>query len=210
MNDLTDEQRARALEMRNTFAYLIGMRATETLPAGQSHAWLAVEARVLASHTCPDAESDVRVRAWNAIAQHPFFADCYQTEGTLVDAMVAKLDAAHTHTCEPVWRPVINGEDLTGHEVRARSNNGDSWSAWGVAYRRNLYGNWVTKGGAVLTGGGHVTETTAPLPEPEPEPDPRVDLLEGVCLREGVVLIRSDAALLLSIADAVEPPKAGA
>lgn len=44
-----------------------------------------------------------------------------------------------------------------------------------------------------------------PEPEPEPEPDPRVGLLEGVCLREGVVLTRSDAALLLSIADAAAP-----
>ena len=41
--------------------------------------------------------------------------------------------------------------------------------------------------------------------QPEPEPDPRVGLLEGVCLREGVVLTRSDAALLLSIADAAAP-----
>ena len=73
-----------------------------------------------------------------------------------------------THECPtvPVWRPVIDGEDLTGHEVRARSNGADWWGAWGVAYRRNSYGNWVTKGGAVLTGGWPVTETTAPLPEP--------------------------------------------
>ena len=75
-----------------------------------------------------------------------------------------------THECPtvPVWRPVIDGEDLTGHEVRARSNGADWWGAWGVAYRRSSYGNWVTKGGAVLTGGWPVTETTAPLPEPEP------------------------------------------
>ena len=116
--------------------------------------------------------------------------------------------AAHECPTVPVWRPVIDGEDLTGHEVRARSNDADWWAAWGVAFRRNLYGNWVTKGGAVLTGGWSVTETTAP--KPEPEPDQRVGLLEGVCLREGVVLTRSDAALLLSIADAAEHLKAGA
>ena len=76
--------------------------------------------------------------------------------------------AAHKCPTVPVWRPVIDGEDLTGHEVRARSDGADGWGAWGVAYRRNSYGNWVTKVGAVLTGGWPVTETTAPLPEPEP------------------------------------------
>lgn len=39
----------------------------------------------------------------------------------------------------------------------------------------------------------------------ESELDQRVGLLDGVCLREGVVLTRSDAALLLSIADAAAP-----
>ena len=132
--------------------------------------------------------SDGGVRRWLAIRDHVL--------------------AAHECPTVPVWRPVIDGEDLTGHEVRARSNDADWWAAWGVAFRRNLYGNWVTKGGAVLTGGWSVTETTAP--KPEPEPDQRVGLLEGVCLREGVVLTRSDAALLLSIADAAEHLKAGA
>ena len=48
-------------------------------------------------------------------------------------------------------------------------------------------------------------DTHEPAAIPEPEPDPRVGLLEGVCLRDGVVLTRSDAAMLLSIADAVAP-----
>ena len=52
----------------------------------------------MAECACADVESDPRIRAWLAIAAHPFFAACYQTEGTLVDAMVAKLDA---HTPEP-------------------------------------------------------------------------------------------------------------
>ena len=39
-----------------------------------------------------------------------------------------------THECPtvPVWRPVVDGEDLTGHEVRARDNGADWWGAWGV------------------------------------------------------------------------------
>ena len=37
-------------------------------------------------------DSDPRVEAWSRIAEHPFFADCYATDGTLIDAMLAKLD----------------------------------------------------------------------------------------------------------------------
>ena len=39
-----------------------------------------------------EVESDPRVEAWASIAKHPFFADCYATDGTLIDAMLAKLD----------------------------------------------------------------------------------------------------------------------
>ena len=39
-----------------------------------------------------EVESDPRVEAWSLIAKHPFFADCYATDGTLIDAMLAKLD----------------------------------------------------------------------------------------------------------------------
>ena len=135
----------------------------------------------------PKPLSDDRVRRWLAVRDH--------------------LAAAHECPTVPEWRPVIDGEDLTGHEVRSRGRDRDVWHSWGVAARRRNDGEWVSEGGRVLTG-WDVTETTAPLPEPEP--DPRVDLLEGVCLREGVVLTRSDAAMLLSIADAAERPKAGA
>ena len=50
-DDLTDEQRARALELRNTWANTIsGLIHLEALPVSHSHAWLAAEAYVLASH----------------------------------------------------------------------------------------------------------------------------------------------------------------
>ena len=104
MNDLTDEQRARALEMYNTWAKPHGIGRADSMPTEVARGWLAVEAHVLASHTCPDVEADERVRAWHDIAAHPFFAACYQTEGTLVDAMVAKLDAAHECSAVPVER----------------------------------------------------------------------------------------------------------
>lgn len=33
-----------------------------------------------------------RLEAWHDIASHPFFKDCYATSGTLIEAMIAKLD----------------------------------------------------------------------------------------------------------------------
>ena len=75
--------------------------------------------------------------------------------------------AAHECPTVPVWRPVIDGEDLTGYEVRARGREVDMWHAWGVAARRRNEGFWVTEGGWLLTG-WPVVETTAPLPAPEP------------------------------------------
>lgn len=36
-------------------------------------------------------ESDERIRAWNEIAGHPFFASCYDAETSLLAAMLAKL-----------------------------------------------------------------------------------------------------------------------
>lgn len=144
MNNSTPEERARALE----------------LAPAQLRAWLAVEAHVLASHTC-----------------------------------------------RPVWRPTTAEEIQPGWEVRSRDHLGAE-ATWGVAHLQTDEGGWLTESGSLLScrGDGWAYETTAPLPEPVP--DPRVDLLEGVCLREGVVLTRSDVALILSIADAVEPSKA--
>ena len=116
-----------------------------------------------------------------------------------------------SHACEQAWRPTTRDEIQLGWEVRSRYSGGME-ATWGVAHRRGAGGDWLTEWDRLLTWDdmGWTCETTAPLPEPEPEPDQRVGLLEGVCLREGVVLTRSDAALLLSIADAAERPKAGA
>lgn len=33
-----------------------------------------------------------RIKAWHRIADHPFFEDCFASEDTLIDAMIAKLD----------------------------------------------------------------------------------------------------------------------
>ena len=111
--------------------------------------------------------------------------------------------AVHECPSLPVWRPTTRDEIQLGWEVRSRYSGGME-ATWGVAHRRGAGGDWLTERDRLLTWDdmGWTCETTAPLPEPEPEPDQRVGLLEGVCLREGVVLTRSDAALLLSIADA--------
>lgn len=37
-------------------------------------------------------ESDQRTVAWEAIASHEVFRDCYDTDGTLLDAMIKLLD----------------------------------------------------------------------------------------------------------------------
>ena len=39
-------------------------------------------------------EEDERVIAWDAIAAHPFFRDCYGAKTSLLDAMLAKLTAS--------------------------------------------------------------------------------------------------------------------
>ena len=182
MTDLTPEDRARA--MLSAYVSERSLPPMSTfLDAESVRAWLAVEAHVLdhvASHTCPDVESDARVQAWNTIAVHPLFSDCYQTEGTLVDAMLAKLDAAHTHTCEPVWRPTTRDEIQAGWEVRARRRDG-SEAGWGVAHHQDDDGDWRTEAKTILTFTdlGWTYETTAPEPEPEPWDEALVGVVSG-------------------------------
>ena len=57
-NDLTDEQRARALELYNTWAEYHGLGPFYSMTAEDAHAWLAVEAHVLrALDATPGGES---------------------------------------------------------------------------------------------------------------------------------------------------------
>ena len=47
-----------------------------------------------------------QMQAWDRLAEHPFFADCYKrTDGSLIDAMIAKLDEELIVTCEVVDEP---------------------------------------------------------------------------------------------------------
>ncbi|TFD27466.1 hypothetical protein [Cryobacterium cryoconiti] len=51
-------------------------------------------ARILAAGRRRESQpQDERIEAWDAIAKHPFFRDCYATDGTLLAAMLAKLSA---------------------------------------------------------------------------------------------------------------------
>jgi hypothetical protein len=43
---------------------------------------------------------DEQILAWDAIARHPFFRDCYESEGPLLTAMLAKLSAITPRTVE--------------------------------------------------------------------------------------------------------------
>ena len=149
-------------------------------------------AEVLAG--CPLAAlSDSGVRRWRAVRDH--------------------ARAAHECPTVPVWRPVIDGEDLTGYEVRSGGRGCDLWHAWGVAARRRGV-LWVTEGGWTLNG-WPVVETTAPLPEPEPWDDELVDEWEDA-LRSTIDLdagwTTSTRTLLDLLADRglIERPKAGA
>ena len=120
--------------------------------------------------------------------------------------------AAHECPTVPVWRPVIDGEDLTGYEVRSRDRDRDVWDAWGVAARRRNDGRWVTEGGWRLNG-WPVVETTAPLPEPEPWDESLVEDVAGAIDHyDGFSDHELARSLLNLLADRglIERPKAGA
>ena len=141
------------------------------LPYIDVRAWLAVEKYILDSFTGLDTQSDSRIHAWMSVAKHPIFADCYdETEGTLLDAVLAKLNDVHAHPCER-WRPVTREEIQQGWMIRSRANRGFETS-WGVAHHQDNRGDWRTEEETPLTDAyrGWTYETTAPLPEPKPDP----------------------------------------
>lgn len=51
-------------------------------------------AKAIIDHV-PEPEIDQRIVAWDRIAKHPFFRNCYGTQGTLLDAMLTELDASN-------------------------------------------------------------------------------------------------------------------
>ena len=120
------------------------------------------------------AKPDSRIQAWMAIAKHPFFTDCYnQMDGTLLDAMLDKLDTTQhliqSHTCKQAWRTTTAEEIQPGWEVRSRRGSG-SEAVWGTAHHQDIDGDWRTESDILLTyeAAGWTYETTAPLSAPDP------------------------------------------
>ena len=66
---------------------------------------------------------DEQLLAWDAIARHPFFRDCYATEGPLLTAMLAKLSADPRKVEWAVQYETIGGLPATGYnEFRDRAS----------------------------------------------------------------------------------------
>lgn len=67
-------------------------------------------------HVYERGAEDQRIKAWHRIAKHPFFDDAFQSDDTLIDAMVTKLDALMpkpwlaAKTGE-VWVLTVEGEE---------------------------------------------------------------------------------------------------
>ena len=179
----TPDQRARALDLyrlhhEHRYGRASYVEKTKDLPDIDVRAWLAAEEFILDTFTTPNAKADSRIQAWMTVAEHPFFADCYQrTEGTLLDAMIAKLNDVHAHTCEQ-WRPTTAREIQPGWMIRTHDADGEE-ASWGVAHHHDCDGDWLTESGALLTctAGRWTYETTTPVPEPKP--DPRLQVVVG-------------------------------
>lgn len=50
-----------------------------------------------------------RIKAWMRVAEHPFFEDCHEARGSLIAAMLAKLDRAQTPEPKP-WHEAKRGD----------------------------------------------------------------------------------------------------
>ena len=151
--------------------------------------------------TAPKAKTDSRIQAWHTIAKHPFFADCYATEGTLLDAMIDALDAADSHTCESKWREISFKEIQPGWEVRAFDGDG-AQATWDIAHDQGSPDNWLSKGGYLVAPDedGWTYETTAPLPKP----DPRIQVVVDWTGEPHVATRHEDAIELLARLDALK------
>lgn len=78
-----------------------------------------------------DEREDERIEAWHEIASHPFFRECYATDGTLIAAMLTKLSAQPvTGTVEwGVKSKTIGTVWTSPSEVDARADI-QQWAAW--------------------------------------------------------------------------------
>lgn len=126
-----------------------------------------------------ERDKDPRIQAWNEIADHPFFESAYDTEDTLLGAMLAKLDAAMKVTQAIVPRVITADELEEGQTVAAWCNEDGTtgpMAALGVVQWTN--GRYVdfrpdsvgppTWGNIAAEGITIVLLEDAPAEEPEP------------------------------------------
>ena len=174
MTEYTDDQRARALELHHQFYQVLtsrdnGIKDLKFLKPERVKAWLELEEFILSSITTQGSVTDSILQAWNDVAKHPFFADCYAAEDTLLGAMIAKLNTAHYHVCQQ-WRPTTAREIQPGWMIRSHDEEGVE-ATWGIAHHQDAQfdGDWRTQSGAMLThtAAGWTYETTAPVPKPD-------------------------------------------
>lgn len=98
--DLTADQLEdvlRAAAAVATEAYAAGHTAGRTITSMR----LRAEAQDRRREEASTQDQDSRVKAWEAVAEHPFFRDSYSGEGTLLESVLAKLTAAHDRDQRP-------------------------------------------------------------------------------------------------------------
>ena len=172
MTEYTDDQRARARALHHQFYRVLTGRDLSgtnlgTMSSTRVKAWLELEQFILDPISMRGSVTDSILQAWHTMAKHPFFADCYSAEDTLLGAMIAKLDATHYHVCQP-WRPTTAREIHPGWMIRSHDEEGVE-ATWGIAHHQDPDGDWRTQSGAMLThtAAGWTYETTAPVPKPD-------------------------------------------
>jgi len=155
-------------------------RAENVTPIKAVHYFGAARVVPVDLATLVDAavEADERVIAWDQIAAHPFFRDCYGTEGSLLDAMREKLTAS-TFTAE------------IPDEVRERAGS----TALGIPYAEPMHEPEDTtecQGCAEDIAGGFGLYCSA-CGKPRPAREARPVLLRSVCVHCGTPCERASA-----------------
>lgn len=79
-------------------------------------------------------EVDSRIEAWNRVVDHSFWEDCFGTGGSLIDAMIAKLDRFTPYIDPQPWIEHESGTRFSQTEVEAENQRGRCWR--GLAYNR--------------------------------------------------------------------------
>ena len=154
MPDMTPEDRARALEMGNAWLAARGLgRVGDALSLGTARAWLAVEAHVLASHTCqpvwrPTTAEEIQA-GWEIRSRRPDGSEAKwgvahhrDQDGdwcTKAGIMLTSLNRGWTYeTTAPLPEPEPWDEALVGVVADALAGTEDPGHHWDDDARRVL------------------------------------------------------------------------